>query len=122
MQLRDRSQRLCGMAPMVRLSGGMSGKSVRVVTALTPGNAILVGVDRHDPRVGVRAALNFAPQHAGHFHVSAKICTPGDFVDAIGPDRPGPDDLQRLLFEKRHYWASPRMTAAASSTARMILS
>ena len=44
MQLRDRSHRLCGAAPMTRLSGGMSGKSARVVTALTPGNAIALSV------------------------------------------------------------------------------
>src|SRR6201998_3032793 len=44
MQLGDRSHRLCGMAPIVRLSGGMSGKSARVVTALTPGNAIALSV------------------------------------------------------------------------------
>src|SRR6516165_12502450 len=44
MQLRDRSHRLCGMAPIVRLFGGMSGKSARVVTALTPGKAIALSV------------------------------------------------------------------------------
>src|ERR1700730_2154 len=44
MQLRDKSHRLCGAAPMTRLSGGMSGKSARVVTALTPGNAIALSV------------------------------------------------------------------------------
>jgi hypothetical protein len=81
-----------------------------------------VGVDRHDPGMGVRAALDLAPQHAGHFHVGPEIGAPGDLVDPVGADGAGTDDFQRLFIEKRHYAASPRMTAAASSTARMILS
>src|SRR5271156_2265946 len=82
----------------------------------------LVGVDRHDPGVGMRAALDLAPQHARHFHVGAKIGAAGDLVDTVRADRTGADDLQIFLIEKTHCAASARITAAASSTARMILS
>ncbi len=80
----------------------------------------LVGVDRDDAGMGVGAALDLAPQHAGHFHVGAKVGPAGNLVDAVGTDRPGADNFQRLLVEVCHRAASARMTAAASSTARML--
>ena len=72
--------------------------------------------------MGMRAALDFAPQHPRHHHVGAEIGPPGDLVDAIGADRSGADDLEGFFIEETHRAASCRMTAAASSTARMILS
>jgi hypothetical protein len=60
MQLRDRSHKLCGAAPITRLSGGMSGKSARVVTAFTPGSAIALSVLRETIRAwacGLRLIL-----------------------------------------------------------------
>ena len=62
----------------------------------------LFGVDRQDARMRVRAALDFAPQHAGHDHVGAEIGPAGDLVDAVGADRAGPDDLLEFLSDKRH--------------------
>src|SRR6202011_1163413 len=55
-------------------------------------------------------------------HVGAEIGPSGDLVDAVRTDRAGADDLEARLVEVTHADASPRMTAAASSTARMILS
>ncbi len=82
----------------------------------------LVGVDRHDPRMGVRAALDLAPQHAGHDHVGAEIGAAGDLVDAVRANGTGADDLEGFFVEETHRAASPLISAAASSTARMILS
>src|SRR5208282_764503 len=62
----------------------------------------LVGVDRHDPRMGVRAALDLAPQHARHFHVGAEISPPSNFVDPVGANGSGANDLQRLFIEVTH--------------------
>ena len=52
------------------------------------------GVDRHDPRMRVRAAHDLAPQHAGHGHVGAVRGAAGHLVDAVGTDRAGADDLR----------------------------
>src|ERR1700731_921746 len=46
--------------------------------------------------MGVRAALDLAPQHAGHGHVGAEIGPADDLVDAVRTDRTGADDLQTL--------------------------
>ena len=54
--------------------------------------------------------------------LGAEICPPSDLVDAVRADRPSADDLQRVFIEIRHRAAPARITAAASSTARMILS
>ena len=45
----------------------------------------------------------------------------GDLVDAVRTDRPGADDFQ-IGADVIHRTASPRISAAASITARMILS
>ena len=85
-----------------------------------------LGVDLHDARVRVRAALDAARQHAGQVEVGAEHGAAGDLVDAIGADRPRADDLQRLALE---FWlpslivlVSWRSCFAASSTARTTLS
>src|SRR5271170_3856934 len=91
--------------------------------SLDPGQCHrLVGVDRDDPGVGMRAALDPAPQHARHFHVGAKIGAASDLVDPVRADRTGADNLQCVLIEITHRAPSARITAAASSTARTILS
>src|SRR3984893_14286275 len=46
--------------------------------------------------MGVRAALDLAPQHAGHDHIGAEIGPADDLVDAVRTDRTGADDLQTL--------------------------
>ena len=81
----------------------------------------LAGVDRDDAGVRVRRALHLAPQHAGHHHVGAELRAAGDLVHAVGTDRPGADDLQ-IGWNIVHATVSPRISAAASITARMILS
>ena len=62
----------------------------------------LLGIDRHDAGVGVRAALDLAPQHAGHHHVGAEIGLPGDLVDAVRANWTGADDLLQFLRHIRH--------------------
>ena len=70
----------------------------------------LFGVDRLDPGVSVRAALDLAPQHARHRHVGAEIGAPDDLFDAVRTDRPGADDLKRGLVEIAHlHPPSPRV-------------
>src|ERR1700751_763458 len=59
-------------------------------------------MDRHDPGMGMRAALDFAPQHSGHDHVGAEIGLPGHFVDPVRSDRAGADDLLKFLWHIRH--------------------
>ena len=57
--------------------------------------------------------------------LGAEIGAAGHFVDAVGPDWSRTDDLEGFFFEIAHRAPSARsarMTAAASSTARMILS
>ena len=82
----------------------------------------LVRVYRHDTRMCIGAALDLAPQHARHFHVGAEIRAAGNLVDPVGADRPGADDPERVFVEVTHRPAPARISAAASSTARMILS
>ena len=62
----------------------------------------LLRVDRLDPCVRVRAALDLGPQHSGHCHVGAEIRAPDDLFNPVRTDRPGADDLQRGLIEIRH--------------------
>src|ERR1700747_1719534 len=47
--------------------------------------------------MSVRAALDFAPQHARHHHIGAEVGAAGDLVDPVRADRTGPDDLPQLL-------------------------
>ena len=70
---------------------------------LDPGERLgLCGVDRQDAGVRVRAALDLAPQHAGHHHVGAEIGAARDLVDPVGADRAGPDDFLEFLGDERH--------------------
>src|SRR6516162_5331840 len=57
--------------------------------------------------MGVRAALDLAPQHARHDHVRAEIGAPGDLVDPVRADRTGPDDLLQFLRHIRHANLTP---------------
>ncbi len=72
----------------------------------------LVDIDRHDAGMGVRAALDLAPQHAGHDHVGAEIGASGDFVDAVRTNRTGPDDLLQFLRHIRHANLTPVLDVA----------
>ena len=67
----------------------------------------LLGVDGHDAGMGVRAALDFAPQHPRHHHVGAEIGLPGHFVDPVRADRAGADDLLQFLWHIRHANLTP---------------
>ena len=62
----------------------------------------LSDIDRNDTGMRVRAALDPAPQHAGHRHVGAEIGAAGDLVDPIGTDRAGADEAQRGFIEIAH--------------------
>ncbi len=62
----------------------------------------LCGVDREDARVRVRAALDLAPQHAGHDHVGAEIGPAGHLVDPVRTDRTGADHLLKFLGDVCH--------------------
>ncbi len=70
----------------------------------------LLGVDRQDAGVRMRAALDLAPQHARHHHVGAEIGAPGDLVDPVGADRTGADDLLKFLRDERHEDLAPVLT------------
>ena len=78
-------------------------------------------IDRHDAGMRMRRALHLAPQHAGHHHVGAELRAAGDLVHAVRTDRAGADNLQ-IGYHVVHRAGSPRISAAASMTARMILS
>ncbi len=69
----------------------------------------LCGIDPDDAGMGVRAALDAAPQHARHHHVGAEIGPAGDLVDAVRTDRPGADDLEARLVEITHRATPPRL-------------
>ena len=56
--------------------------------------------------------LTLPAQHAGHDQVGAERGAAGDLVDAVGPDRPGADDLQLGLL------ATSFMTAVLPSHLR----
>ena len=62
----------------------------------------LSDIDRNDTGMRVWAALDPAPQHAGHRHVGAEIGAAGDLVDPIGTDRAGADEAQRGFIEIAH--------------------
>ena len=62
----------------------------------------LLRVDRLDPGMRVRAALDLGPDHAGHRHVGAEIGAPDDLFDPVRTHRPCADDFQRGLIEIRH--------------------
>ncbi len=107
------------MSPLRRHVGKIGAGDDR----LDPGERRrLCGIDADDAGVRMGAALDAAPQHARHHHVGAEIGPAGDLVDPVRTDRPGADDLEGRLVEITHAEASPLITAAASSTARMILS
>jgi hypothetical protein len=74
-------------------------------------------VDGADPCVGVRAAQDLAVEHAREAQVRAEGRSPRHLVDAIRPDRPGPDGPVAGLAH-----LCPRSSAAAASTARTTLS
>ena len=81
----------------------------------------LAGVDRQDLRMGVRRAQHLAPQHAGHAHVGAELGGAGHLLHAVRTHRTTANDLQVRSYVI-HAAFSPRITAAASMTARITLS
>jgi hypothetical protein len=81
------------------------------------------GVDAQDAGVGVRAAQDPSDQLAGELHVGAEAGAPGDLVHAVRADRAGADDLEvRIGLERCRHQCAPLISAAASWTARTILS
>ena len=103
----------------------MSGKSAAVTTAFTPGSASALEASIDTIRAcacGLRLTLPHSMP--GRRHVGAEGGAAGDLVDAVRADRTGADDFQ-LGFGNdvvHAALASPRISAAASITARMILS
>ena len=97
-----------------KVGGGDDGAHARQLQRLAR-------IDRHDARMRVRRALHLAPQHARHHHVGAEHGAAGDLVHAIRTDRTRADNFQ-IGANVIHRTASPRISAAASITARMILS
>ena len=81
-------------------------------------------VDPDDPRMGMRAAQYAPDQLTRHVEIRTIARAPGDLVDAIGPQRTGTDRLELLVskFGIKAHDASPLISAAASATARTILS
>src|SRR3954468_23957387 len=93
------------------------GRDVRKIGAggnrLNSGQCLrLFGIDRDDPRMGMRAALDAAPQHTRQCHISAEIGPARDLVNAVGADRPGADNLKRGLVEIAHLHSPPVPDAA----------
>src|SRR5439155_3408452 len=82
----------------------------------------LRGVDRLDAGVRMRAALDLAPDHAGHIGVGGERRAARDFVHAIGTNGALADPF--VVGDDVHCAASliPCMSAAVSITARTILS
>src|SRR5258708_738279 len=78
-----------------------------------------VGVERCDAGVGRRAALDLAPDHAGHGGVGGKGRASGDLVGAVGANGALADPL--VVGDDVHCAAS-RISVAVSRTARTILS
>ena len=75
-------------------------------------------VDGLDDGMGVGAAQHLAPDHAGHARVGREGRAPGDLVGPVGTDRAFTDPLVLGIAHQ----AAPRISAAVSSTARIILS
>ena len=75
-------------------------------------------VDRDDARVRVRAADDRAVEHAGEREVGAEVGASGHLVGAVVADRPR-TDVRELAGA---HAVTFRISAAASSTARIILS
>jgi len=79
----------------------------------------LCRVDRVDARVRVRATQNLAPDHTRHGGVGGKGRAARDFVDTVGTNSALANPL--VVDDNVHRDCS-RISAAASSTARTILS
>ena len=77
------------------------------------------GFDGEDSGVGMGAAQHPPPEHVGQGKIGSVTGAPGHLVGAIGPNRPGSHPAEFLLVA---HPASPRKSAAASSTERTILS
>ena len=107
MTLRDRSRKFIGPSPTNASSDGMLGRSAAVRTAMTPGNAaaLLVSIDTIRC-MGMRAALDPAPQHPGSTGIGGEQRPPGDLIHAVGANRPSANDLE-MGFEVVHRRDSP---------------
>ena len=82
----------------------------------------LGGVDLDDARMGVRAAQDFADELAGQPEIGAIGGAAGDFFHPIRANRTGANNAQIGFVANKGHTFSPRISAAASITARMILS
>src|SRR5713101_5375161 len=94
MQLRERSRRLCGAVPIWARSGVTSGKSARVMTALTPGSAAAFAVSMPTMRACAWGLRLILPHSMPGITMSAP--------KLARPDRAGPDDLEARLVEITH--------------------
>ena len=79
----------------------------------------LAGIDALYVRVGMGTAEDAAEQHTRQGKVRAEAGATGDLIDPIRPDGARTDVFVVMSFSHLH---APRISAAASSTARMILS
>src|SRR3954454_4087325 len=91
----------CG--PDMRALGRNVGKIGAGNDRLHPGQCPrLFGIDRYDPGMGMRAALDAAPQHTRHCHIGAEIGPARNLVDAVGANWPTADYPKRGLVEIVH--------------------
>ena len=92
---------------------------------LDPGKGLgLTRIDRDDPGVRMRTAQDRAPEHPRRLEIGAVERPARDLVDTVGTHRARADMAELLhLFGRVHAGVlSWRSSAAASSTARTILS
>ncbi len=125
MQLRDRSRKFIGPLADERLLGrDVRGNPSAVTTAFTPGSASALLVSIETMRAcacGLR--LTLAQIMPGITMSAPNVAAAGHLVDAVRADRAGADDAEvGLVAYVCHATVSPRISAAASSTARITLS
>ena len=82
----------------------------------------LGGVDLEDPRMGMGRAHDSGMQHAGGGHIGAVARAARHLVQPVGAVRSGADQAVTGGIHVLSHHAAPRISAAASITARMILS
>jgi hypothetical protein len=107
---------LTAAALLARLLGKILGRDHRLDAREIEGGR---DVDAHDPGVGVGTAEDAAVQETGREAVGSEVRAPRHLVDTVGTNgpRPHPAELPHVCHQP-----SPRSLAAASRTARTILS
>ncbi len=122
MQLRDRSRKFIGPSPTNASSEGMSGKSAAVTTAFTPGSfsALRASIDTMracacGERFTLPHSMPGITMSAPNMARPVTLSTPSGRIGRV-------PTTFRSDANVIHRAASPRISAAASITARMILS